>query len=136
MNQIKKEDGKKYVRSLCENIIGQIRKCGALPYAQRNMLIKDVEEIMAFSDNAFESSDPFMQNVDAMRAQGLWLPENINKKNVRAGYFNTARGKAIKLYDKIKHTQKIIQSPQGGAVCGAIIEINNFLERVTDYDII
>ena len=136
MAEIKKEDAKKYINSLCEKAAGQIRSCNQVPFALRNSLLKDTGDIISYANNAIESSDPFMQNIEAMRAKGLWMPENINKNNVRAGYFNTARNKVFELYDKIKHTQKIIQSPVGGAICSELIELNNFLERIMNYDII
>lgn len=94
---VNKEKVLKEINSRCELIKRHTRDMCHTNVADRQVIIKNTNEFFEYFKNAVESADPFIQNVNAMRAQGLWLPEKINNGSVKAAYYNLAKGYARKI---------------------------------------
>lgn len=108
--EINKKEALKQIQSRCDLIKRYIKEMNHSPVADKQVLTHNTNEFLDYFKNAIESADPFIQNVNAMRAQGLWLPDKINNSSVKAAYYNLAKG----------YARKIINNPNAEhALCSA-----------------
>lgn len=97
MAEITQKEALRNIKSRCDQILIHANSMTHTPVVDKQVIIHNTNEFYEYFKNAVESSDPFIKNVNTMRAQGLWLPDKINNNSVKAAYYNLAKGYARKI---------------------------------------
>lgn len=121
----------KYIENACNTIKRYCSSMYKTAPADKKVIIDNTDEFYSYFKNAVESSDPFAQNVEAMRAQGLWLPEKINNSSVKAAYFNLSKGYCMKIVNN-EAAVKILHSSDRDKISGVHSVVNNINKYIDE----
>lgn len=104
------------------------------PVVDRQVMLHNTDEFYEYFKNAVESADPFIQNVNTMRAQGLWLPEKINDTSVRQVYFKLAKGYAGKIINNPNAEHAIYSADREKlrAIYNIVKDINKYIDDIIE----
>lgn len=95
---VSKEEIIKQMQTLTTSFMGKVLELKLITKEKKDSFKTEMEDFILYFNNAVNSSNPFSANVEAMRKQGIWLPDKINASSVRANYFNVAKAK---LYEAV-----------------------------------
>lgn len=132
--EINKKEALKQMKSRCDLIKHYIKEMNHSPVADRQVLTHNTNEFFDYFKNAIESADPFMQNVNAMRAQGLWLPDKINNGSVKAAYYNLAKGYARKIINNTSAEHMIMSADREKmrAIYSIVKDIEKYIDDIIE----
>lgn len=131
MEKIKKEDALKYMKQMCFIVKSNIQSL-RMPEISNIKIRKDLDEFILYFENALTSSDPFIENVNKMREQGIWLPEKITDASVKSNYYNVAKGHFYQVFNNESFINILFKTKtkQSSEIQNALININKLLEKI------
>lgn len=133
----RKEDMIKYIKKSCDIIKVNLIHT-KLPSGNKKEINNKLDEFFSYFENAVASSAPFIENVNNMRANGIWLPDKINDSSVRQNYFNVAKGYFFQVIND-ENFQNVIYTEQSvytQTINSVLRNINKVLNDIIDGKVI
>ena len=131
--KIKSEAAVNYMKQMVDTVKINIKSL-KMPEINNIKAKKDLDNFLLYFENAVNSSTPFIDNVNKMREQGIWLPEKITDESVKTGYYNLAKGYFNKVFnnDSFMNVLFMTQTKQSRAIQEALQNINRLLNEIIE----
>lgn len=95
MKKVKKTDAVRYITQISEKMKETVLKEKISP-DRRKQDIQCINELAESFEEAAECGE-FAEKGERMRENGIWIPENIDRKSITEAYFRYAEGKLYQL---------------------------------------